>query len=175
MRAQGDGYIYGIAYLSAELFRIDPLSNAPDTRYPDTYNGVFSFGSVAYDYRIGKYEVTAGQYTEFLNAVAKTDTYGLYNTNMSDTSYGSGITRSGSGSWQPLHLLGGVGLRQPSGELRELLGRLPVRQLAAQRPADGAQGAGTTETGAYTLTARRHDRQHGRPQRQLEVGGDQRG
>ena len=25
--------------------------------------------------QVGKYEVTAGQYTEFLNAVAKTDTY----------------------------------------------------------------------------------------------------
>ena len=39
-------------------------------------------GSVSYEYNIGKYEVTAGQYTEFLNAVAKTDTYGLYNTSM---------------------------------------------------------------------------------------------
>jgi len=28
-------------------------------------------GSVGYIYRIGKYEVTAGQYCEFLNAVAK--------------------------------------------------------------------------------------------------------
>lgn len=35
-------------------------------------------GGVAYTYNIGKYEVTAGQYTEFLNAVAATDTYGLY-------------------------------------------------------------------------------------------------
>ena len=39
-------------------------------------------GAVSYDYRIGKYEVTAAQYCEFLNAVAKTDTYGLYNTLM---------------------------------------------------------------------------------------------
>ena len=50
-----------------------------------------------------------------------------------------------------LHVQRGRRLCQPPGELRELLGRLPVRQLAAQRPADGAQGAGTTETGAYTL------------------------
>ncbi|MHC5191365.1 MAG: formylglycine-generating enzyme family protein, partial [Planctomycetota bacterium] len=35
-------------------------------------------GAVDYEYQIGKYEVTAGQYTEFLNAVAATDTYGLY-------------------------------------------------------------------------------------------------
>jgi len=39
-------------------------------------------GAVDYEYNIGKYEVTAGQYTEFLNAVAATDTYQLYNTNM---------------------------------------------------------------------------------------------
>jgi formylglycine-generating enzyme required for sulfatase activity len=58
------------------------------------------YGSVGYGYDIGKYEVTAGQYREFLNAVAKTDTYRLYNTSMSGTMSGSGITRSGaSGSY----------------------------------------------------------------------------
>ena len=31
-------------------------------------------GAVDYTYNIGKYEVTAGQYTEFLNAVAGVDT-----------------------------------------------------------------------------------------------------
>ncbi len=31
-------------------------------------------GAVAYEYRIGKYEVTNAQYAEFLNAVAATDT-----------------------------------------------------------------------------------------------------
>jgi len=39
---------------------------------------------VDYVYEIGKFEVTAGQYTEFLNAVAATDTYGLYNPYMWD-------------------------------------------------------------------------------------------
>ena len=56
-------------------------------------------GAVDYAYRIGKYEVTAGQYTEFLNAVAKTNTYGLYSTYM-DGEYGCGITQIGtSGSY----------------------------------------------------------------------------
>lgn len=54
-------------------------------------------GEVDYSYNIGKYEVTAGQYTEFLNAVAATDTYGLYNMNMWSSSYGCKIQRSGSG------------------------------------------------------------------------------
>lgn len=53
------------------------------------------YGSVDYEYNIAKTEVTNAQYIEFLNAVAKTDTYGLYNTNMNDTPLG-GITRGGT-------------------------------------------------------------------------------
>ena len=49
-------------------------------------------GSVSYTYNIGKYEVTAGQYTAFLTGVAKTDTYGLYST-------GTFRHRSGSHTW----------------------------------------------------------------------------
>ena len=41
-------------------------------------------GAVDYAYNIGKFEVTTGQYTEFLNAVAATDTYALYNDRMAD-------------------------------------------------------------------------------------------
>lgn len=53
-------------------------------------------GAVGYEYYIGKYEVTAGQYCEFLNATAATDTYGLYNTEMWSDSDGSKIQRIGS-------------------------------------------------------------------------------
>jgi sulfatase modifying factor 1 len=53
-------------------------------------------GSVGYAYNIGKYEVTAGQYTAFLNAVAATDTYGLYHTEMWNRASGCKIQRSGS-------------------------------------------------------------------------------
>jgi len=56
------------------------------------------YGAVAYSFNMGKYEVTAGQYTAFLNAVGGLDTYALYNTNMSNTSSGSGITQSGGGT-----------------------------------------------------------------------------
>jgi sulfatase modifying factor 1 len=54
------------------------------------------YGSVSEVYKISTYEVTAGQYTEFLNAVAATDTYGLYNTSMWSSSNGCKIERSGS-------------------------------------------------------------------------------
>jgi formylglycine-generating enzyme len=57
------------------------------------------YGRVDYSYQIGKYEITAGQYTAFLNAVAKTDTYGLYNPDMGDVSssigYGPDISKHG--------------------------------------------------------------------------------
>ena len=54
------------------------------------------YGGVDHLYNVGKFEVTAGQYTEFLNAVAADDTYGLYNTNMWSNAYGCKIDRSGS-------------------------------------------------------------------------------
>ena len=49
--------------------------NAADTRYEAP-----GYGAVSYEYNIGKYEVTAGQYRDFLNAVAKTDTYPAFFT-----------------------------------------------------------------------------------------------
>jgi sulfatase modifying factor 1 len=68
--------------------------NAPDTRYASP-----GYGSVGYTFQIGKFEITAGQYTEFLNAVADTDSYELYSIYMGDPfSYykGCNIQRSGS-------------------------------------------------------------------------------
>ncbi len=60
----------------------------------DTHHS--GYGDVAYTYNIGKYEVTAGQYTKFLNAVAATDTYGLYDTKMWSNDHGCKIERTGS-------------------------------------------------------------------------------
>jgi sulfatase modifying factor 1 len=44
--------------------------------------GMAICGGVNYTYQIGRFEVTLGQYTAFLNAVATTDTYALYNPYM---------------------------------------------------------------------------------------------
>lgn len=65
--------------------------NAHDTRYETP-----GYGGVDYVYNIGKYEVTAGQYTAFLNAVAALDTYGLYNEWMGVSRGGCMIERTGS-------------------------------------------------------------------------------
>lgn len=63
---------------------------------PGNANDTYGYGGVGYEYQISKYEVTAGEYTAFLNAVAATDTYGLYNANMWSNTYGCKIERSGS-------------------------------------------------------------------------------
>jgi sulfatase modifying factor 1 len=108
------------------------------------------YGAVTYTYNIGKYEVTAGQYTAFLNAVAKTDTYGLYNTNMSRTDYGSGIGRIGlSGNY----IYGTVDANFVNRPVNYVsfwdACRFANWLHNGQRT--GAQDAGTTERGAYTL------------------------
>src|SRR6478672_492197 len=54
------------------------------------------FGGVSYAYNIGKYEVTVGQYTAFLNAVAAADTYSLYNPSMATDFNVAGIARAGT-------------------------------------------------------------------------------
>lgn len=56
------------------------------------------YGAVGYVYQIGKFEVTNNQYADFLNAVATTDTHGLYNPEMVPGSFdvGGGITRQGT-------------------------------------------------------------------------------
>jgi formylglycine-generating enzyme required for sulfatase activity len=74
-----------------------PVGNAGNTGEVQ-FQG--TFGAVGYNYRIGTTEVTVGQYTEFLNAVADTDTYALYTTSMATDLKIAGISRSGvSGSF----------------------------------------------------------------------------
>src|SRR5262245_17983068 len=74
-----------------------PVGDVGNPHDPQTGN---LYGSVGYAYNIGKYEVTVGQYAAFLNAVAKTDTYSVYNFSMTDSRVIAGIARSGaSGSY----------------------------------------------------------------------------
>jgi formylglycine-generating enzyme required for sulfatase activity len=91
-----------------------------------------------------KYEFTNELYTDFLNSVAATDTYSLYNTNMGSDSLG-GISRSGtSGTY--------------SYSVKTNMGDKPVNYVSwfdAARVSNwlmnGALSSSSTETGAYTL------------------------
>ena len=115
---------------------------------PGNANDTTGYGGVGYTYGIGKFEVTAGQYTAFLNKVGGVDTYSLYNTGMSNTSYGSGIARSGGGT---------VANPYTYSVATDFTNR-PVNYVSfwdacrfANWLNNGQQGAGTTEYGAYSL------------------------
>ena len=57
---------------------------------------------------MGKYDVTVGQYCQFLNAVAKTDTYGLYNSSMNALDFPTiAITQSGTSGNYSYSVTGG--------------------------------------------------------------------
>ena len=107
-------------------------------------------GAVAYEYRIGKYEVTAEQYTEFLNKVAAADTYGVYNANMwSDTEHGCRIQQSGdSGSYSY-----SVALEWANRPVNyvSFLDACRFANWLHNGQRTGPQGPETTERGAYTL------------------------
>ncbi len=100
-------------------------------------------GNVDYTYQIGQYMVTNTQYAAFLNAAAKSDPYGLYNTQMNSSTQG-GITRSGSDGSYTYTVKAGMGNKPV----------LFVSWFDAARMANwmhNGQGSGSTETGAYTL------------------------
>ena len=81
---------------SLQFVTVGNPNNSPDTTVMD--DGTSGYGSVPYSYQMGKYDVTVGQYCQFLNAVAQTDTYGLYSNYMSSGNglFTTGIVQSGS-------------------------------------------------------------------------------
>ena len=133
------------AAITIDLVNVGNAGNAAD---PSTGSTGSHYGAVSYDYAIGRYEVTNSQYSSFLNAVAATDTYGLYNSNMGSAARG-GISQNGSiGSY--------------TYSLKTNMGDKPVNYVSwfdaarfsnwmANGQTTGAQVATTTENGAYNL------------------------
>lgn len=127
---------------SAANITIDTVPVGNPGNAPDPYTGD-QRGSVSYDYRIGTTEITNAQYAAFLNAKAASDPLALYNTSMGTDARG-GITRNGSdGSY--------------TYTTKSNMADKPVNYVSwydAIRFANwlhNGQGAGDTETGAYTL------------------------
>jgi sulfatase modifying factor 1 len=114
-----------------------------------------NYGAVNYEYRIGKHEVTIQQYTEFLNAAAKSDPYFLYYGDMGTQSMIAGISRSGPSGSYTYSVIGPSGTN-PAGASSP--GNRPITYVSwfnAARFANwmhNGQGSGSTETGAYTLS-----------------------
>ena len=119
---------------------VDDTGNAADTLPA-------GFGAVAISFQIAKYEFTNQQYTDFLNSVAATDTYSLYNPFMGSDARGGIEQSSGSsGSY--------------SYSVKTNMGNKPVNYVSwfdAARVSNwyqnGATSSSSTETGAYTLVS----------------------
>ena len=128
------------ALISIDTVYVGDINNPSD---PNTGRGTVDYG-----YYLGKYEVTINQYVAFLNSVARTDTYGLWSSQMSAPPPTRGISRSGvSGSYTYAAI--GTGTR-PITYLSWLDSARFVNWLNNGQPV-GLQSAATTETGAYNL------------------------
>ena len=137
----GLGASIASAQVSLDWSTVGNAGNAGDPN-------AFGAGAVAYEYRIGTFEVTNAQYAAFLNVVAASDPNGLFNTNMGTDPRG-GILRSGTdGSF--------------TYAVRPNMGNKPVNFVSffdAARMANWLTngqglngGSGSTESGAYTLS-----------------------
>lgn len=149
--------------VSYSLITVSSPGNSADS--------ITGFGSVSYAYKIGLYEVTVANYTAFLNAVAKTDTYGLWVNSMQAATNIAGITRSGSpGAYFYTAMSGKSGAQSYSSG-----GTPPFKTLGGQDSSNcpitwvtwfnaarfanwmangqpvGSQNSATTEDGAYPI------------------------
>ncbi len=136
-----------VGALSIDWVTVGDPGNAPDTQVMTGYGastGTTGYGAVSYSYRIGKYEVTNAEYVEFLNAVAVTDTNSLY------SGFGF-ITQSGSsGSYS--YAVGAGNENRPVAFVK-FHDTLRFANWLHNGQPTGTQGIGTTEGGAYTITA----------------------
>ena len=130
-----------------------PLVNIDTVTVGDQGNAADTtgYGAVANIFAIGKYEVTIGQYTTFLNSVASvtSDSYvvSLWNASMTSNLNIAGISRSGDGSLGSPYSYSVIGS-----------GNRPIAYVSwfdAARFANwinnGATNGASTEIGAYTL------------------------
>ena len=120
------------------------------------------YGGVDHRYRIGKTEVTNAQYVEFLNAVAKLDKFGLYNTLMGDENMWGAIDRKDSPEGYVYSIkspAAGKGLGGGGNYMYDNKPVVHVHWYDALRFANwlhngqptGVQDASTTEDGAYSF------------------------
>lgn len=139
--------------VTIETVVVGAPGNIGDTEVMSIGGGT-GYGSVGYTYAIGKYEVTAGQYTEFLNAVARTDTYGLYNTQMYTCvtpwgEFGLRIQRTGSPGSYTYNVAADWANRPVA--LVSFWDACRFANWLHNGQPTGLQDASTTEDGAYTL------------------------
>ena len=142
----------GADQITYEMVTVGNPGNGTDTSGRPNTAG---FGSVDYSYQIGKYDVTIGQYTAFLNAADPTgrNPNDIWNSQMQDNLNIAGISYNALASDGSKYSVIG-----PSGTAYGQTGaNRPITYVSwfdAARFANwmvNGQGSGSTETGAYTL------------------------
>ena len=132
----GTNTVMATSLLVMSMVTVDNAGNAADTKTGSVY------GAVSYSYQIGAYDVTGSQYTAFLNAVASTDTYGLYNK-------GAQISRSGTHGTYTYAIENGTGQR-PITHVSWFDCARFANWMSNGQPR-GGQTSTTTENGAYNV------------------------
>ena len=133
----------GADQITYDMVTVGNPGNANDT-------GGTNNGAVNYEYQIGKYDVTIGQYTAFLNAADPngTNPNGIYNASMATDLNIAGISYTAGASAGAKYAVinnGGNSSNRPI---------TYVSWFDAARFANwmtNGQGSGSTEDGAYTL------------------------
>jgi sulfatase modifying factor 1 len=139
-----------LAFVGIDWVPIGNTGNAADTADGDDGTpGVQCYGAVSHAYQIAKNETTISQYAEFLNAVAKTDTYGLYSTHMANVTTIAGITQVGGSGSYSYAAVSGSG-NKPITYVSWFDAARFCNWMHNGQPT-GLQTVGTTEGGAYTL------------------------
>jgi formylglycine-generating enzyme len=113
---------------------------------PGNANDTTGFGSVGYSYNIGTNDVTNSQYVEFLNAKDLTGTspLQLYNSNMSNATYGGINFTAGNADGTKYSVISGNGNHPVNSATW-------YESIRFANWLNNGQGNGDTETGAYTL------------------------
>ena len=129
--------------ITIDLVQIGDPGNAPDS-----VSG--HHGAVANVFNIGKTDVTVSQYCAFLNAVAADDTFGLYDPRMgNDAEVPAMIAQEGTSPNFTYSVVGNMG-DYPVIYVSYLSKQRFCNWLENGQPS-GAEVAGITETGAYSL------------------------
>jgi sulfatase modifying factor 1 len=130
--------------LSIELLKVGNINNIADP--------LTGFGSIDYEYKIGKYIITIAQYTQFLNNIAFEDKYNLYDERMAIDMAIAGIDRNGISGKYKYSVMNNVGdsSNRPIVYISILNAMRFVNWLSNGQPC-GKQTKHTTENGSYDL------------------------
>jgi len=134
-------------------FRVATIASSPVFEYGtvgdiNNQNDSAGIGSVSYEFKMGKFEITNTEYVEFLNSIAVTDTYDAYSSLMSLDR--GGILRSGTNGSYSYSVKTNYG-NKPATCVNWYNAARYCNWLQNGKPS-GTQDNTTTEDGAYQLT-----------------------